>query len=80
MKPQLVFGNPEHIQLAQEGQICECGHSKAKHKYYCIDNKSINESCDNCGYTHECWVECDCTEFKQNKNLKFNEKTGLFKK
>ena len=31
---KLQFGNPEHIDLARNGAMCECGHSGDYHGHY----------------------------------------------
>ena len=67
---RLEFGNPDHINMAQSGEACQCGHAKMHHLDWqarCLteDKKGIEKQCEcqECGTRHLTPKMCECENF-----------------
>lgn len=70
---KLIFGNPDHIEKAREGQICECGHEYGGHNKegdcYMADSEGDPVVCRcECGHSsHLSPPTCKCENFTPKK-------------
>lgn len=63
---KLEFGNPQHIEKANRGIICVCGHSKSDHCSNGCNGEGEGKEwhiCD-CGNEHEKAADCKCDGLK----------------